>query len=269
MEATRRERDSNERRLKPVHANAGIAAAFRRFLDDMIEEMSNSYVYWLKARYRAKPPRMAQDATPAKELERELRRLGIRWRKRFDAAAPKLAAWFAQSVEERSSSALRRILRDHGITVKFVMTPAMRDIIDASVAESVGLIKSIPQQYHTEVQGLVMRSVKAGRRLDVLTQELRQRYGVTRRRAALISRDQNNKASASLTRARHIELGIEEAIWVHSGGGKEPRPTHVRNSGKRYSIRDGWFDPAIRKRIWPGTEINCRCVSRPVVKGFS
>jgi SPP1 gp7 family putative phage head morphogenesis protein len=214
---------------------------------------------------------MAQDESPAKDLERELRRLGIRWRKRFNAAAPKLAQWFLQSVEDRSSAALRRILKDHGITVKFTMTPAMRDIVDASVAESVGLIKSIQQQYHTEVQGLVMRSVKAGRRLDVLTRELQQRYGVTRKRAALISRDQNNKATAALTRARQVEIGIEEAVWLHSAGGKEPRPTHVANSGKRYRVDEGWYDtdPRVRRRIFPGELINCRCVSRPIVKGFS
>lgn len=139
--ATRSERGSNEKRLKPVHPNAGIAAAYRRCIDAILEEMANSYRYWIKARYRAKPPRLAVDASPAKELERALTKLGIRWRKRFNAAAPKLAAWFAQAAEERSSAALRRILKDQGITVKFVITRGMRDIIDATVAENVALIK--------------------------------------------------------------------------------------------------------------------------------
>lgn len=269
--ATRRERTSNERHLKPVHPNVGISAALRRFLLDMIEEMANSYVYWLRARYREHPPRLAQDVSPAKKLEMELRKLGMRWRRRFNKAAPKLAAWFAQAVEERSSAAMRRILRDHGITVRFVMTPAMRDILDATVGESVALIKSIPQQYHTEIEGLVMRSVKAGRRLDVLTRELQKRYGVTRKRAILIARDQNNKATAAFTRARQIEMGIEEAIWLHSHGGKEPRKTHLANSGRRYDVRGGWYDPdpRVRRNIFPGELINCRCVSRPVVKGFT
>jgi hypothetical protein len=57
---------------------------------------------------------------------------------------------------------------------------------------------------------------------------------------------------------------------LHSGGGKEPRRTHVKNSGKKFNVAQGWFDPdkTVRKYIQPGELINCRCVSRPV-KGFS
>jgi len=36
----------------------------------------------------------------------------------------------------------------------------------------------------------------------------------------------------------------------------------------RYNIATGWFDPDARKYIWPGTEINCRCVSKAVIPGL-
>ena len=58
---------------------------------------------------------------------------------------------------------------------------------------------------------------------------------------------------------------------MHSGGGKEPRPTHLA-AGKRkqrYDVREGWYDPAVGKNIFPGELINCRCVSRPVIEGFT
>jgi len=66
-------------------------------------------------------------------------------------------------------------------------------------------------------------------------------------------------------------LGIEQAVWLHSGGGKRKRPTHVANSGKRFNVAEGWFDPdpKVRRHIHPGELINCRCVCRPVVKGFT
>jgi SPP1 gp7 family putative phage head morphogenesis protein len=266
----RRDKGSNEKVLVPVHPNAGTRQAYQRKLLALTDAMAHSYVYWLRACYRANEPVLAQDS-PASELEKTLKQLGRYWLKRFSAAAPELAEWFAQDVDKRSSAALRSILRRGGISVRFRMTKAMRDVLDASVAESVGLIRSIPQQYHTEVEGLVMRSVKAGRKLDVLTRELKQRYGVTRKRAALIARDQNNKTTAAFTRVHYGELGIEKAVWLHSTAGKEPRPTHVKNSGKAYVVSEGWFDPdpRVRKRIWPGELINCRCVAKPVVKGFS
>jgi uncharacterized protein with gpF-like domain len=141
----------------------------------------------------------------------------------------------------------------------------------ATVQENVALIRSISSEFHTQVEGMVMRSVTAGRDLSELTRELQHRFGVTRRRAELISRDQNQKATASLRRVRETSLGITEAIWLHSAGGKTQRRTHVKNSGKKFDLNLGWFDPdpKVRKYILPGELINCRCTWKAVVKGFS
>jgi len=214
---------------------------------------------------------LAMDESPAKELEKELRRLGVQWRKKFETAAPALAAWFAKSASRRSDAALRQILKDAGISVEFQMTRAMRDILNATVAGNVAMIRSIPEQYHAQVQDLVMRSVQTGRDLGTLAKELQARYGVTERRAALIAFTQNQMATSAMQRARQTELGIDEAIWLHSHAGKTVRPTHLANDGKRYKISEGFFDPdpKVRRRIWPGELIRCRCVAKPIVRGFS
>ena len=265
----RKRRD--EKILPPVHANAGIAAEYRRRMDVLIREMQASYAYWLRARFREHPPVMAQDATPAAELERELKKLGAQWEDRFNKAAPLLAKYFTLSTAKRTEARLKKILRDGGVSVRFQMTPAMKDIVKATVAENVSLVKSIGSEYHTQVEGLVMRSVTAGRDLSFLTDELEKRYGITRRRAILIARDQNNKATSAFTRARQIEAGIDEAIWLHSHAGKTVRRTHLANDGKRYSISKGWFDtdPKVQRFIFPGELINCRCQSKSIVRGFS
>jgi len=232
--------------------------------------MQGSYSYFLKAQWRETPPTMALDAVPARELERELSMLGKRWEKRINETAPKLARWFAQATARRSQDALKRILKDGGISVDFTMTQAMRDVAHATVAENVSLIKSIGSQYHTEIEGMVMRSITAGRDLASLNKELRARYNITERRANLIALNQNNQATASFVRVRQTDLGLK-AKWLHSHGGKEPRPTHLANNGQVYDPAVGWFDPdpKVRKRIWPGQLINCRCVSASVVPGFS
>lgn len=255
---------------RPVHPNIGIQADYRRKIDALVAEMANSYAYWLKAQYRETPPLLAQDAVPARELEREMSLLGKRWQEKFDEAAPRLARWFADSTQKRSSAALKKILADAGMTVEFKLTRTMRDAYEATVAENIGLIKSISSEYHSQVGGMVMRSVTAGRDLGELTKALEARFGITRNRAALIAKTQNNMATATFVRVRQQELGLK-AIWLHSHGGKEPRPTHLANTGKIYDPARGWFDPdpKVRKYIWPGELINCRCVSRSIVKGFS
>ena len=63
-------------------------------------------------------------------------------------------------------------------------------------------------------------------------------------------------------------LGIDEAEWHHSGGGKESRPTHVQAGREkfRYKISTGWYDPAVKRYIRPGEEPGCRCVGKRSLK---
>ena len=268
--ALRRTRERAGRTASAVRPPAAVAATYRTRLLRLIAEMDNSVCYWTSARFRQTEDqrehlRMAMDATAADDLQGALRNLRRRWSRRFAALADDLAAYFAKASRDRTDAELKRILKRSGLSVDFKPTRTMREALDAIVAENVSLIRSIPEQYLGRVEGAVMRSVLEGRDLAGLTADIRQIYGVTRRRAELIARDQNNKASAALQRVRYGELGIERATWRHSRAGREPRPSHVANDGNEFDVREGWLDPAIGKRIWPGTEINCRCVAIPVM----
>lgn len=235
----------------------------------LIDEMHNSIQYWLKAAYRKTPPRMAkladqaQDAAPVKSILQQLNELSERWIKRFDDESKGIADLYLKKMFSTSEKSFTNALKDAGWAVEFKMTPVMRDAFQASLAENVGLIKSIPEKYLQQVQGVVTRSYSAGRDLESMVADLKELYPEASRRAVLIARDQSNKANAVVNRARSLELGITEAIWMHSGGGKEPRPDHVAANGKRYNIAEGCLISG--EYIQPGEEINCRCTSRPVL----
>jgi len=257
--------------LPPVRPSAAIRVAYQVKLDRLIKSMSEDVSRKVLGQLKRRPAIMAQDASPAREAIDLMDGLGRKWQAQFDELAPELARWFATATDRRSRRALQASLRKGGFSVKFVMSPAANNAFQATVAENVALIKSIPAQYMTDVKGAVARSVATGRDLGSLTEALAHNHGITARRAAFIARDQNNKATATITRVRQQEAGITEAIWLHSAGGKTPRPTHVSASARkqRYNVAEGWLDPALGRRIWPGTEINCRCVARAVVPGFN
>jgi len=259
-------RGKKPKTLPPVRPNAGLEAAFQAKLDRMIEDMHSSVLYWLRAAYRANSPEMALDASPARTMQTVMRRLARKWQKRFDEAAPELAEYFSTRMADRVDGSLTSILKKAGFAVDFKMTDAANDVMQATIGEQVGLIKSIASEYLSDVNGMVMRSVAAGGDIGGLADQLQKRYGITRRRAALIARDQNNKATATMTRVRQEGLGITEAIWKHSHAGKHPRPSHLAADGERYKIKDGLVLDKVR--CWPGTEINCRCLSRSIIPGF-
>jgi len=250
---------------RPVHANKGVEARYRRELDRLIDEMHRSIQYWVEAAYKANPPEIAMDALPSQVLAKKLDELGKRWIKRFDDMAHKIAERFIDSGKKATDSAMMQSFKDAGWTVQFKPTRAMKDAMNASVIENVKLITSIPRHQMLEINGIVMRGYTSGRDLKYISDELQKRYGMDKRRAALISRDQSNKLNATVTRARREELGLYTAIWLHSHGGKEPRPSHVKAGKDKlvFDIREGALIDG--KRIQPGEEINCRCVSRTVL----
>lgn len=256
---------------RAVHANRGVESKYRKVMQRLIAEMHGSVEYWLAAAYRKYPPRMAnivaaQDAapkTPSEKTKEVFGDLARRWMERFEESAPKIAESYLEGMFKATDSAMRKALSDAGLAVKFEMTPAMRDIFEASLGENVGLIRSIPEKYFQQVEGAVMRSYAAGRDLESMVKEIRQLYPAASRRAELIARDQSNKANAVVSRARQMELGITEAIWMHSHAGKNPRPDHVAANGRQYKIAEGCKISG--EYIQPGEEINCRCTSRPIL----
>lgn len=288
--------------LPRIHPNAGLEAAYLSRMQTLIFQMHRSIVWWITAAYRANLPEIAQDedqkqpisvalaaaiakeGNSAKMLELVMKILGHYWTKRYYSAAPKLAEYFAKSSNERVESALKKILKDAGFMVDWKLTPADQEVLQATIGEQVGLIKSIPEKYLSEVQGMVMRSVAAGHDLKTLTDQLgplvdlsrirKGRYpgegddslfARTMKRAALIATDQNAKANANLTRVRQMSLGIEDGIWHHSHAGKTPRPTHVAMDGKKYKIAKGMYDSHEGRYVLPGELIHCRCIGQGII----
>ncbi|MDU7406882.1 MAG: phage head morphogenesis protein [Citrobacter portucalensis] len=203
--------------------------------------MQASVVYWLSANYRASGAAVAMDASPAVMMRNAMQKLAKRWTRRFDDMAQKLADRFANDAMKNADASLATAFKDAGFTVEFNMTSQMNNALQATIAENVGLIRSIPEKYFTEVEGLVMRSVARGR--------------------------DNNKATSVVQSARQQALGITQGIWKHSHAGKEPRPSHVKADGKVFELSKGMYLDG--KWVMPGEEINCRCTWSPVIPGLS
>ena len=228
--------------------------------------MHKSLLWWIEAQYKAGGFAMDAGETDAERLQREMERLREQWTQHFESLGERLAKMFAKKVMGYADYNAKTAFQAVGVTVSMNLTDAMRQAYQGVIGEQVGLIRSIAEQHLGNVQRLVMESVQRRRDLHYLSVELRKRYGITKRRAALIARDQNNKATATLQSARQLEMGITHGIWRHSHAGKEPRPSHVQADGERFDLRKGMFLDG--KWTLPGHEINCRCFYSPVLPAY-
>lgn len=264
----------------PIRPNIGLERAYRRRLLALVDEMYASVTWWIGAEYKKQLPRImeydgkAMDASPAADLMQALRRRLRQWQRRFDEKSDMLAQWFARQAAKSASTAVAASVAGAtgetvaGIAVEFQMTRAMNNAITSIVFENTSLIRSLPQKAFLEIEGLVMRGARTGYDAGRLTDELQQRFGVTRRRAEFISRDQMNKATEALSRVRMGELGIAEAVWIHTGTGKTPRPTHVKFNGQVFQLDQGLYDGDARKWVQPGELPNCYCTKRPLIPAY-
>lgn len=254
-----------------VHPNAGVRVWYTERLQSLVLDMADDLESAVVAAFNADDSGIAHDAKkPSIDLlRRALNKWGKLWTLRLETLSDNLAADFANRNKAVTDIALANSFRKAGLTIRFRPTKGMISAQKAVIAENVHLIKSIPAEYLTKVQNDVWRTVtKTGGDLKTLTDKLRHTYDITHNRAALIANDQNNKAKAVYEAARRTELGITQAIWMHSQGGVEPRPSHVALNGKVFDVQKGAWDSQEGEWIQPGELINCRCVSRPVVEGF-
>jgi SPP1 gp7 family putative phage head morphogenesis protein len=125
--------------------------------------------------------------------------------------------------------------------------------------QNVALIKSIPDDFFTDVERIVSQAVQSGRSAPAVADELMARFGVTERRATVIARDQTSKWMGALNQHRQVDAGVEQYDWQTSGD-ERVRATHRARDGKRYR----WNGDETK----PGEEVLCRCQPIPVLPEF-
>lgn len=257
------------KRLRPGRVNAGVEAAYRRQLQALIRDMHREVIATIAQHVRAAAPQIATDASPFALLLKTMSALRTKWGKIFRDKAEAMAERFVHANQRDTEADLRRRFKDAGFAMRFKPDIATQQRIKLAVEENVSLIRSIPEQYHTQLRTLVTQSVMQGGDVATLTQQLHQRYGITERRAAMIARDQNHKIAVGIEQQKCAALGMTKARWKHAGAGRHPRPEHVEASRKGliYDSRGGAMIGG--KRIWPGSEPNCHCRAEYIIPGYN
>ncbi|QDP56543.1 MAG: hypothetical protein Tp118SUR00d2C21406351_49 [Prokaryotic dsDNA virus sp.] len=183
----------------------------------------------------------------------------------FNALATRITRKF---VTTANNSNAERTKRDLGIDV-FVDNSELRDYVQASIYDNVRLIESIPAQYLTQVDSIVLSGVRSGSRPNTIAKQLQRQFGVTERRAKLIARDQSNKINSNLSKMRMTNAGFEYFRWETSHDERvRDRHKHVSERVTAYGEGVFRFDnpPIVDQNApqLPGEPIQCRCIAIPI-----
>ena len=263
---------------RAIPPNAGLAAWYERQLKALVRHMAAATEREVKANYKkfnyfnnlnnnlnlGKDEAVKPEPPPA-AFAALLEAIFKRMRVKFDDAGRLMAERLARKVGGYTLRNIAAAMKEAGLTVEMKLTAREVAIMQNVVKENVDLIKSIPERYFDRVREAVGESVAAGRDLGGLAAALKKDYAITDRRAAMIARDQNNKATMGMSKARYQELGIKKAIWRHTAASKVHRPTHAAMDGQEFDLDEGLFDPKEGRNIWPGELVNCNCRFRAIL----
>lgn len=130
------------------------------------------------------------------------------------------------------------------------------------VEENVGLISSIPEDTLEKMKDIVYDGFTNGKTTTRMVKEIQRAYGISRRRAELIARDQTAKLNGQIQKTQQQDAGITEYVWSTTGD-ERVRRSHRELNGKKFS----WDDPPENsdgRKCHPGQDFQCRCIGRPV-----
>lgn len=139
-----------------------------------------------------------------------------------------------------------------------------RKMMEEWVDENVGLIKTIPQESLGKMRRIVLEGYRKGETTTSIVKKIQLTYGVDRRHAQLLARDQIAKLNSNITQRQQRDAGVQEYIWSTSGDSRV-REGHKRLNNKRFR----WDDPPVvdtrtGRRCHPGEDYQCRCVALAV-----
>ncbi|WP_321905136.1 phage head morphogenesis protein [Paraburkholderia tropica] len=250
-------------------SSAAIAEQYQKSIVALIQRMCAEAERDLKAMFN--DPGYAMDAVDGNPVSRSRiiinhlkRKYGAYFTKLAKSATDRMIKQTVRHSTVTLGMSLRELGAELELSPKFLESGRLREIVMASTQEAAQLIKTIPDNYLSQVQGQVMRSITTGSGMETLMPFMREKYGQNVRKARSVANDQTRKAYSSISNARLQAAGVKKFEWCHSHGGKTPRKQHLDWNGKIFRFDQPPVDDAFGA-VLPGIAINCRCFARPIL----
>jgi len=254
---------------------AAVSSRYQADLRALIDKMSTEYHREIERLFKTEDVQkfFAQDDSPSAQARILTNYLSRKFTSMFAKRAKPMAERFAAQSNKANRAQVGESLKKMSsqfAVPRTALSEHLNENLSAIVTENVNLIKSIGQQYLSQVNGSVMRSITQGTGLAQLKKEIDAHKQVSLRRAEIIALDQTRKTSQALSRARYQEEGLTHYVWKHTSGSVEPRELHIGYDGQIFEYgkpilvqKATRTQPAVYG--FPGTAINCRCRAVAVI----
>lgn len=262
---------TKRRKPKPIAPALSVGISYNADLQRIVREVSKDINTQLMPLVRNLAPQYTGDSVSVNTIDTwvdvltgALQLIKDKWSSQaFRDLANRLSNQFVRTADQVNEKRF-----DIGVDV-FTGSQELNDYLDVSVFDNTRLIMSIPDQYLTQVESIVMTNVRAGGRPAAIAKQLTKQFSVTEGRARMIARDQTAKINGDLSSKRQQNVGFEYFQWIDSDD-ERVRDRHENIADKVTAYGKGiyrWDNPPLSDRgtpIIPGQDFQCRCIARPV-----
>lgn len=247
--------------LRPIKANRGVLARYQTSIQHIIEQMCADYLVSMAYIYSVNHI-LAENSL--ENIDKELKEKKNHWKDLFLLFIGIYTVHFVRNMSSYSEKALQNALIESGLSVSFKPNKVVDNTIEALTKENVSLISNIPDEYHSKIEGILLRGYSQSKPVSEIKEEIEGLLSPILARGNLISNDQANKINVAIQKVRLNELGITRVMWDHGGAyRKEPRKSHIEASGTVFDLNEGCYIDG--EHIQPGEKINCKCIYRAVL----
>lgn len=148
------------------------------------------------------------------------------------------------------------------ITIPPTMTEAQKGIIAAEWGQNLDLyVKNWIDEDILDLRQMVQTEAFAGNRAEGMVKAIQHNYGVSRRKAEFLARQETSLLMSKFRETRYKDVGSTTYRWQGAMDERE-RPDHKALQGKVFS----WESPPVTdlktgRRCHPGEDFGCRCLA--------
>ena len=260
---------SNE--VKPVLPPVSIGKFYNRQLQNLIKKVREDINLVIMPKVKSLEPQyvISYDESPSVSINKQFQSLLDKYSSpNFVKIYTDLSKTYVTKIDNKNQDKFNQQMKGFGLNI-YGESAFLQSYLADSIAANVKLISTIPQQYLNNVESMIDTNMRAGLRSSQMTKQLTDQFGVTKRRAVFIARDQTNKTNGLMNQKRQISSGFNYFQWLTSKD-SNVRCRHKEIADKVTAYGKGiysWDNLPLSDKgspIAPGQDYGCRCTASPV-----
>lgn len=249
------ERNKRARMMKRLSPPTASEMRYVHALGGAMQRLHDSALSWLRPKLHLVAQKKDSTRFDASALSGD-----------FDRKVNDLAVDLATSVAPAFNALAGDLAKNNARALKSIgldVRDNLGAVIDTIRARNIALIKNAADDFADEVGSVLSDLASWGLTVDELAALIEKRADVSQSRAHLIARDQTSKTNAAINQHRQTTAGISHYEWSTSRDDRV-REEHAAHEGEVFA----WNNPPSDTGA-PGDDINCRCVSVPILDSES